>query len=161
MILGISKLWFNSLGVRFWKFCSTFEIAWAAPICVVISFSKSPKMLILSRWSFSYIKWGVLIWFWLNPRNFNPRNFQFLVGFSFKTIFAPSPTTTKFISKDAELSCASFGIYEKFAASCPLTETPTQMSKSWFSVFSSQEIGSRLISFVMILKSLQLELFRF
>ena len=39
--------------------------------------------------------------------------------------------------------------------------TPTQMLKSWFSVFSSQEIGSRLISFEMNFKSLQLELIRF
>ena len=49
----------------------------------------------------------------------------------------------------------------KFTASCPITQSPTQMLKSWFSEFSSQEIGSRLISFEMIFKSLQLELFRF
>ena len=57
--------------------------------------------------------------------------------------------STKFISKDAEFSCAS----------CPLTQTHTQMLKSGFSVLSSQEIGSRLISFQMILNLFQL--FRF
>ena len=71
----------------------------------------------------------VLIWFRLNLRNFNPRNFQFLVGFSFKTIFAPSPTTTTFISKDAEFLCAPFDTCEKFAACCPLPNRPRKCSK--------------------------------
>ena len=35
-----------------------------------------------------YIKWGVLIWFPLNSRNSDPRNFQFLVSFSFETLFS-------------------------------------------------------------------------
>ena len=77
-------------------------------------------MLILLRWSISYTlgtKWGLFIWFWLNRRNFIPPIFQFLVGFSFKTIFAPLTSTTTFISKDTEFSCASFGTCEEFAAS--------------------------------------------
>ena len=41
--------------------------------------------------SIRYIKWGILIWFRLNPRNFNPRNFQFLVGFSFEVFTHCSP----------------------------------------------------------------------
>ena len=121
VILGISKFWFNSLGIWFWNFPRIFENAWVALICLGVSFWKSPDVLTLIRWSFWYIKLAVLIWFHLNPRNFNPRNFWFLVGFSFKTIFAPSPTTTTFISKDAELSCTSFDTCERFAASCPLT----------------------------------------
>ena len=105
-------------------------------------FSKSPNVYILLRWSFWYAKSGVLIWFHINPRNFNPRNFQFWVGFWFKTIFAPSPTTTTFISKDAEFSCASFDTCEKFVASYPNAQTPTQILKSGFSLFSSQGQGS-------------------
>ena len=62
-------------------------------------------------------------------RNFNPRNFQFLDSFSFKTIFAPSPITTILVSKDAEFYCASFHICQNFAASCPPTQTPTQILK--------------------------------
>ena len=50
---------------------------------------------------------------------------------------------------------------KKFVASFPVTQTPTQMLKSGFSVLSSQEIGSRLISFQMIFESLPPELFRF
>ena len=91
LILGISKLWSEALGIRFWNFCSTFEIAWAVPICVGGSFSYSPNVLILLRWSFWYIKLRVLIWFRLNPRNLNPRNFHFLVGFLFETIFPCRP----------------------------------------------------------------------
>ena len=108
------------------------EIAWAAHVCVDVSLSKMTNVYIFLCWSFWYIKLAVLIWFHLNPRNFNPRNFWFLVGFSFKTIFAPSPTTTIFISKDAEFLCASFDTCEKFVASCPHAQTPTQRFKSGF-----------------------------
>jgi len=31
LVVGISKFWFDSLGIRFWNFCQFFEIAWAAP----------------------------------------------------------------------------------------------------------------------------------
>ena len=161
LIPEISKFWSDSLGVRFWNFPSFFENVWVAPKCVGVTFSKSPKILILLRWSFSYIKWGVLIWFHLNPRNFNPRNFQFSVGFSFETLFPLPPSVTTFISKDVEFYCASFDIYEKFAGACPPTQTPTQKLKSWFSMSSSQGIASSLISFEMIFRVLQSELFRF
>ena len=67
----------------------------------------------------------------------------------------------KFISKDAEFLCASFDTCQKFAASCPLTQTPTQIKKHEFLRFSSQEMGSSLVSLVMIFKALQSELFRF
>ena len=65
-------------------------------------------------------------------RNFNPRNFQFLDSFSFKNIFAPSPITTTLVSKDAEFSCASFHICQKFAASCPLPKRPRKNLKMNF-----------------------------
>ena len=98
-------------------------------------------MLNLLRWSFSYIKWGVLIWLWLNQRNFNPRNFHFLVGLSFKTIFAPSPTTTTFISKDAEFSCASCYVCEKFAASFLLPKRPRKWQKVDFRSSVPRKLG--------------------
>ena len=44
--------------------------------------------------------------------------------------------------------------------SCPLTQTPTQKFKSWFSMFTSQGIASSLVSFQMIFEALQSELFR-
>ena len=103
----------------------------------------------------------MIIWFYLSPRNFNPRNFRFLVGFSCKTIFAPSPTTTTLVSKDVEFSGASFDICEKFAAWCPLTQTPTQKFKIKFSIFSSHEIGSSLVLLEIIFEALQSELVRF
>ena len=40
------------------------------------------------------------------------------------------------------------------------TQTPTQNSKIWFPAFSSQEIGSRLVSLEMIFEALQSKLFR-
>ena len=91
---------------------------------------KKLNVLTLLRWSFWYIKLAVLIWFRL--RNFNPRYFQFLVGFSFKTIFAPSPTTTTLKSKDVEFSFASFDICQKFVASCPLPKRPRKNLKMNF-----------------------------
>jgi len=147
LILEISKFWSNSLGNRFWNFCSDFEIAWVSSICVGVLFTKSSNEFTFLRWSFWYIWWGVLIWFYVNLRNFNPRNFQFFVGFSFKTIFAPSPTTMKFISKDVEFSCASFDICLKFVACCPRTETPTQKFKNGFTIFTPQAISPSLVSF--------------
>ena len=123
----ISKFWPNSLGNRFCKFCWIFEI---------------------------YMVLGLFIWFYTNPRNFNPRNFQLLVSFSFKTIFAPSPTTPTSVSKDVEFSCASFDICQNFAASRPHTQTPTQKSKNEFSILLSQEIGSSLVSFEIIFEAL-------
>ena len=73
------------------------------------------KNLVLKFWEgvlvnmfmFKYIKLAVLIWFRLNPCNLNLRNFQFLVGFSFKPIFALSPTMTTLISKDVKFSLMS------------------------------------------------------
>ena len=112
-----------------------------------IDAAKSSNVFTFLRWSFWYIWWGVLTWFYVNLRNFNPRNFQFFVGFSFKTIFAPSPTTMKFISKDVEFSCASFDICLKFVAYCPRTETPTQKFKNGFTIFTPQAISPSLVSF--------------
>ena len=117
-------------------------------------------MLVLLRRSFSYVILGVFIWIYLNPRNFNPRNFNFLVGFSFKTIFAPPRPITTLVSKDVEFSCASFDLYEKFARWCPPTQTPTRKFKTGISIFSSQGMGSTLVSLRMIFKALQSELFR-
>ena len=42
-----------------------------------------------------------------------------------------------------------------------LTQTPTQMLKIWFSMFSSHEIGSSKASYEIIFEALQSELFRF
>ena len=56
-----------------------------------------------------------------------------------------------------EFPCKSFDICENFVASCPPTQTPTQKLKIGFSMFSSQEIGSGLVSFEMIFETLQSE----
>ena len=60
-------------------------------------------LFILLRWSFSYLKLRVFIWFRLNPRNFNPRNFRFLVSFSFETIFPLSRSATTFHTERCEI----------------------------------------------------------
>ena len=44
---------------------------------------------------------------------------------------------------------------------CPPTQTPTQMLKRGFSMFSSPGIGSRLVPFHMIFEALRSELFIF
>ena len=56
---------------------------------------------------------------------------------------------------------SSFDLYKKFARWCSPTQTLTQTLKSWFLRFSSQKIGSSLISFKKIFKDLQSELLRF
>ena len=81
LILETSKFLHNSLGNGFWNICEIFEIAWVASICVGNSLPKSPSTLVLLCRSFSYVKFGVLIWFYLNPRNFNPRKIHFLGSF--------------------------------------------------------------------------------
>ena len=90
LILGISKFWLNSQGIRFWnlpifKF-AIFGNAWLELICVGVSISNHPICWPYNnlRWSFWYIKLAVLIWIRLNPHNFDPRNFQFFNSFSFK-----------------------------------------------------------------------------
>ena len=85
-IPGIPNFWSNSLGIRFWDFCSIFEIAWVAPICVGVVISKLSNALNFLCWSFSYIKLRVFIRFHVNPRNFYPRKIHFLAGFSVETI---------------------------------------------------------------------------
>ena len=142
----------NSLRIRFWKFCWIFKNACVAPICVGATLSESPNMFILLGWSFSYIELGVLIWFRFNPRNLNPRNYQFLVSFSFETIFPLSPSATILVSKDVKFSGASSSLYKKFNRRRPLTQTPTQKFKIGFWILNSKAISSSLVSFGMILK---------
>ena len=89
------------------------------------------------------------------PTQFSPPNFSIFGRFSFKTIFAPTPTTTTLVSKDVEFSCASFEICKKFARWCPPTQTPTQKLKIGFPKTSSREIGSSLVSFQIIFEALQ------
>ena len=161
LILGISNFWSNSLGIRFWKFCWIFRNAWAGPICVGVTISESPNMSILLRWSFSYMEIGVFVWFRFNPRNFNLRNFRFLVSFSFETIFPLSPSATTLVSKDVKFPGASFGLYKKFARWCPPTKPPTQKFKIGFWILNSQGISSSLVSFGMIFEALQSDRFRF
>ena len=64
----------------------------------------------------------------------------------------------RLVSKDLEFSSTSFDPNEKSAGGCPPTQTPTRKSKIRFSMFSSQEIGSGLVSFQMIFEALQSEL---
>ena len=52
-------------------------------------------------------------------------------------------------------------VYKKFVEWCQPTQTPTQKLKRWFFRFSSQEIGSSMISLEMIFEALRSELFRF
>ena len=68
--------------------------------------------------------------------------------------------TISLVSKDVEFSCTSFDPCEKFVGRFPPTQTPTQKFKIEFSMSSSQEIGSGLVSFEMIFEALQSELFR-
>ena len=55
----------------------------------------------------------------------------------------------------------SFDLCEKFSRGCPPTQTPTQTIKSGFAAFSSQEIGSSLVSLEIIFEAPQSEPFRF
>ena len=54
-----------------------------------------------------------------------------------------------------------YKLYANFVGQCPPTPTPTQKFKNVFSIFSSQEIGSSLVSLEMIFRALHSELFRF
>ena len=59
-----------------------------------------------------------------------------------------------------KLSCASFDPSEKFVGWFSPTQTPAQKFKLGFSVFSSHEIASGLISFEMIFEALLFKLSR-
>ena len=59
------------------------------------------------------------------------------------------------IYADSEGSCTSFDMCLKFVVRCPPTETPTQKFKIEFSIFTSQDIDSSLVSFQMIFQALQ------
>ena len=91
----------------------------------------------------------------MNLRNFNPRKIKFLVSFLYKTTFAAPTHPTRLLSKDVEFYCASFDRSEKFVASCPPMETPTQKLKNQFPGRNSQGIYPNLEYFGMILKALQ------
>ena len=77
-----------------------------------------------------FLRWVYLIF--VNLRNFNPRKIQFFVSFLCKTIFAAPTHRMRLVSKDVEFYCASFDRSEKFVASCPPMETPTQKLKNQF-----------------------------
>ena len=74
-----------------------------------------------------------------------------------------------FYFKTDSVNCADSGdtkIFVQFPGNsiwkrCPPTQTPTQMLKSGFLIFRTQEIGSSLVSFQMIFEALQSELFNF
>ena len=82
----------------------------------------------------------------------SPSKILFLTSFEFK--LSPTTPVTTSLSKDVDFSCASFDICEKFVASCPPTQTPTQKLKIRFSRFSSQEIGSSFVSLELMLYNL-------
>ena len=73
----------------------------------------------------------------------NPFFGPFLLHNVFPRLFAPN----RLVSKDIKFSCASFGLCLKFVARCPPSQTPTQKFEIEFSIFTSQEIGSSLVSF--------------
>ena len=103
------------LGSSILKFRLNFWICVSPPICVGFSFSKSPCVYLIIL-VILYLKWGVQIWFLLNQRNFNQRNFQFLVYFDSKSFFLwrtllPVCALTTMISKDVECYCASFNVW--------------------------------------------------
>ena len=60
-----------------------------------------------------------------------------------------------------EFFSASLDVFEKVLSGNAPTQTPTQNIKSVYSVFSSQEMSSSLISFEMIFEALQFELLIF
>ena len=81
----------------------------------------------------------------------------FVLQSVFPRWFAPY----RLVSKDVEFFFASFDLCEKFVARCPPTQTPTHKLKSRFSMFGSQETGSRSVLFLMIFQALKPEILRF
>ena len=72
-----------------------FEIAWVAAICVGVLLSKSPKVSIFLRWSFSYIKLGVLNGFASTHAILTPVIFHFRSIF-YSELFSASSRAHKF-----------------------------------------------------------------
>ena len=95
------------------------------------------------------------------PKQFQPPLFSIFGWFFIGNPLFSAALCDDIGIKRCRISCASFDICDKFIASCPLIPTPTQKFKSWFSIFSSQGIGSRLVSFQVIFEALLPELFRF
>ena len=86
---------------------------------------------------------------------------EFMLWSGFHSIFGRVLIRRFYPPKDVEFLCASFDLDQKFARGCPPTQTPTQKLKSGFLRFSSQEIGSSLLSLEVIFEALQSELPRF
>ena len=100
-----------------------------------------------------------LCWFW-GYQNFGPIPWKFDFGI-FRT-FSASSRGNVIGNKRWGIFLRIFqSIFAKLVGRCPPTQTPTQMLKRGCSIFSSQGIGSRLVSFQMIFEALQSELFRF
>ena len=70
-----------------------------------------------------------------------------------------SPTCLK--CDACAFSCASFCQYEKLVGRFPPTQTPTEMLKRGLSIFTSQGMESKSVSFQTIFEALQSDLFRF
>ena len=70
-------------------------------------------------------------------------------------------TNFTLVSKDVECYYTSFDLHDKVVQGCPPTQTPKQKFKSEFWIFSSNGMGSSLVSLKMIFEALRFELFRF
>ena len=97
LIPDVSKSWRNSLGIEFWNIFFQFSKlrGWRSYAWVVI---KCYKMVIKCYNGGIYLNL-------LKPTQFQPTLFQFLVSFSFKTIFAPHCAITTLVLKHVKFSC--------------------------------------------------------
>ena len=128
----IHPFWFNFLELQnFWK-------------CVGVWFSKSPNVYILLRWSFSYAKLRLLIWFHINPRIFNPRNFHFSVGFYSKLFFPSRPQGRHRYQKMWNFIAHLLIYVKSLSHHIPLLKRPRKRSKvnfPWFFQGNRFELG--------------------
>ena len=125
-------------------------------MCVGVLWWKYAWLLFISvRWFCDTFEAGLFDFEWTYANLTRVKS-----NFSCKTIFPALTHRTRLVSKDVEFYCASFDISEKFVASCPPMDTPTQKVKNEFSGRNSQGIYPNLDYFGMILKALQTLLFK-
>ena len=167
LILDIYKFRSNSLGIRFSKFWTNFEIAWVSSICVggfEYKFSILYFSLFRTFWPFYLLSFT---WFWSSPRNFNPRRIVAQFNFASFDMYEKFARLSTYSNAHAKLSKRVFGVWlpwnNRYLGTIPKdflssTNWATQI-QDWFSVIKNPKIPGNQPSYVFSVVFVRYEVF--
>ena len=127
------------MGIRFWKWLYFWNCVGGVHLRGCFSL-KIDQCVCLFMLIVLICKIRGTFWFHINSRNFNPRNFQFLVSFLCVGFVPCGSLWRRWYQKTWIFFWTFFIQCQKSDRGCPPNQTPTQKIKSKFFLFGSQEI---------------------